>query len=102
LFHKFIIIIALILSISCYVNNNPSQQMTTMVLTNLPCSDCKNEIEIMIDKIDGIHEYEIWMNNEKTVVLLNFKYNNNKIQINEISNKITSNGYSIELINSKE
>ena len=102
LFHKLLIFIVVISSISCFVTNKDSQQMTTIVITNLSCSDCSNEIDGMINDIQGIEYYEIWMNNDNTVALLNFRYNSEKNNLNKINDKITSNGYSIELINTKE
>ena len=102
LFHKLLIFIVVISSISCFVANKDSQQMTTIVITNLSCSDCSNEIDEMINDIQGIEYYEIWMNNDNTVALLNFRYNNDKTDLNKINDEITSRGYSIELISTKE
>ena len=76
--------------------------MTTIVITNLECSDCNNEIDEMISNINGIEYYEIWMSNENSVALLNFRFNSEKINLKEINGQIKSNGFNVELINSKE
>ena len=76
--------------------------MTTIVITNLECSDCNNEINEMINNINGIEYYEIWMSNDNSVVLLNFRFNSEKINLEEINGQIKSNGFNVELINSKE
>ena len=76
--------------------------MTTIVITNLECSDCNNEIDEMISNINGIEYYEIWMSNDNSVVLLNFRFNSEKINLEEINGQIKSNGFNVELINSKE
>ena len=102
LFHKLLIFIAVISSISCFSTNINSQQMSTIVIRDLSCSDCNKEIDDMINDINGIEYYEIWMSNDNTIVLLNFRYNSKKIDLQKISAKIASNGYSIELINTKE
>ena len=102
LFHKLLIFIVVISSISCFVTNKDSQQMTTIVITNLSCLDCKNEINDMINDMKGIEYYEIWINNDNSVALLNFKYNSQKIHLAQINDKIISNGFTIELINTKE
>jgi len=102
LFHKLLIFITVIASISCFSTNINSQEMSTIVITNLSCSDCNKEIDEMINNMHGIEYYEIWMSNDNTVVLLNFRYNSKKIDLQKISDKITSNGYSIEIINAKE
>ena len=102
MFHKLLIFIVVVSSISCFVANKDSQQMTTIVITNLSCSDCSNEIDEMINDIQGIEYYEIWMSNDNTVALLNFRYNSKKIDLKIINDEITSNGYSIDVINAKE
>ena len=76
--------------------------MTTIVITNLECSDCNNEIDEMISNINGIEYYEIWMSNDDSVALLNFRFNSEKINLEEINGQIKSNGFNVELINSKE
>jgi len=76
--------------------------MTTIVITNLECSDCNNEIDEMISNINGIEYYEIWMSNDNSVALLNFRFNSEKINLEEINGQIKSNGFNVELINSKE
>ena len=55
--------------------------MTTIVITNLECSDCNNEINEMINNINGIEYYEIWMSNDNSVALLNFRFNSQKINL---------------------
>ena len=102
LFHKLLIFIVVISSISCFVANKNSQQMTTIVITNLECSDCNNEIDEMIGAINGIDYYEIWINNDNSVVLLNFKFNSEKVDLNIINDIITSYGYKVDMINTKE
>ena len=102
LFHKLLIFIVVISSISCFVTNKTSQHMTTIVITNLECSDCNNEIDEMISNINGIEYYEIWMSNDNSVALLNFRFNSEKINLEEINGQIKSNGFNVELINSKE
>ena len=102
LFHKLLIFIVVISSISCFVANKTSQHMTTIVITNLECSDCNNEIDGMISNINGIEYYEIWMSNDNSVVLLNFRFNSEKINLEEINGQIKSKGVNVELINSKE
>ena len=76
--------------------------MTTIVITNLECSDCNNEIDEMINNINGIEYYEIWMSNDNSVALLNFRFNSEKINIEEINEQIKSRGFNVELINSKK
>jgi len=76
--------------------------MTTIVITNLECSDCNNEIDEMINNINGIEYYEIWMSNDNSVVLLNFRFNSEKVNLEEINEQIKSRGFNIELINSKK
>ena len=102
LFHKLLIFIVVISSISCFVANKNSQQMTTIVITNLECSDCNNEIDEMISNINGIEYYEIWMSNDNSVALLNFRFNSEEINLEAINDKIKSRGFNVELINSKE
>jgi len=76
--------------------------MTTIVITNLECSDCNNEIDEMINNINGIEYYEIWMSNDNSVVLLNFRFNSEKVNLEEINEQIKSRGFNVELINSKK
>jgi len=76
--------------------------MTTIVITNLECSDCNNEIDEMINNINGIEYYEIWMSNDNSVVLLNFRFNSEKVNLEEINEQIKSRGFNIELINSEK
>ena len=76
--------------------------MTTIVITNLECSDCNNEIDEMISNINGIEDYEIWISNDNSVALLNCRFNSEKINLEEINRQIKSNGFNVELINSKE
>ena len=102
LFHKLLIFIVVISSISCFVANKTSQHMTTIVITNLECLDCNNEIDEMISNINGIEYYEIWMSNDNSVALLNFRFNCETISLEEIYGQIKSNGFNVELINSKE
>ena len=76
--------------------------MTTIVITNLECSDCNNEINEMINNINGIEYYEIWMSNDNSVALLNFRFNSQKINLEEINDQIKSRGFNVEIINSKK
>tara|TARA_B100001750_G_scaffold191482_1_gene161901 strand:+ start:467 stop:697 length:231 start_codon:yes stop_codon:yes gene_type:complete len=76
--------------------------MTTIVITNLECSDCNNEINEMINNINGIEYYEIWMSNDNSVALLNFRFNSEKVNLEEINEQIKSRGFNVELINSKK
>ena len=76
--------------------------MTTIVITNLECSDCNNEIDEMINNINGIEYYEIWMSNDNSVALLNFRFNSEKVNLEEINEQIKSRGFNVELINSKK
>ena len=76
--------------------------MTTIVITNLECSDCNNEIDEMINNINGIEYYEICMSNDNSVALLNFRFNSEKVNLEEINEQIKSRGFNVELINSKK
>ena len=76
--------------------------MTSIVITNLECLDCNNEIDEMISNINGIEYYEIWMSNDNSVALLNFRFNSEKVNLEEINEQIKSRGFNVELINSKK
>ena len=76
--------------------------MTTIVITNLECLDCSNKIDEIINNINGIEYYEIWMSNDNSVALLNFRFNSQKINLEEINDQIKSRGFNVEIINSKK
>ena len=104
LFHKFLTLISVVMLLSCFglnVNNN-KVATTTILLTNLTCIDCDDEVNNIIRSIEEIEYYELWINNEKTMILLNIEYNYKKITINQINTMITSYGYRVEVLNNKE
>ena len=102
LFHKFLTLISVVMLLSCFGLNENNNKVATILLTNLTCIDCDDEVNNIIQSIEEIEYYELWINNEKTIILLNIEYNYKKITISQINTMITSYGYSIELLNNKE
>ncbi len=101
LFHKILIFSIIITSISCFNVNKNTLNASTIVITNLSCNDCNMKINEMIENIDGIKYHEIWISNDKNVLLLNIQFNNKKITLEQIKENIKSQGFTVELINSK-
>ena len=85
--------------LSCFGLDEKNNKMATILLTNLTCTDCDSEVNEIIQSIEEIEYYELWINNEKTVVLLNIEYDDKKTTIEQINIIITSHGYRAELLN---
>ena len=102
LFHKLLTLISVVMLLSCFGLDEKNNKMATILLTNLTCIDCDSEVNKIIQSIEEIEYYELWINNEKTTILLNVEYNYKKTTINQINTMIASYGYSVELINNKE
>ena len=88
--------------LSCFGLDEKNNKMATILLTNLTCTDCDSEVNKIIQSIEEIEYYELWINNEKTTVLLNIEYNHKKTTIDQINTVIASHGYRVELLNNKE
>ena len=88
--------------VSCFNINENNYKTTTILLTNLSCQDCQSEINEIIQSMEDIEYYEIWVNNGKTMILINIKYNYKKITIDRINTIIASHGYGVELLNDKK
>ena len=101
LFHKFFTLISVVMVVSCFGINGNDNKMTTILLTNLSCEYCQGEVSEIIQSIEDIEYYELWINNDKTVILVNIRYNN-KITVDRINTIIASHGYNVELLNSKK
>ena len=102
LFHKLLTLISVVMLLSCFGLDEKNNKMATILLTNLTCIDCDSEVNEIIQSIEEIEYYELWINNEKTTILLNIEYNYKKITINQINTMITSYGYRVELLNNKK
>ena len=104
LFHKLLTLISVVMLLSCFGLNEKNNKMATILLTNinLTCTDCNSEVNKIIQSIEEIEYYELWINNEKTTILLNIEYDYKKITMDQINTIITSHGYSMELLNNKE
>jgi len=102
LFHKLLTLMSVILLLSCFgLDENNNNKMATILLTNLTCIDCDSEVNNIIQSIEEIEYYELWINNEKTTILLNIKYNYKRTTIDQINLIITSYGYRAELLSNK-
>ena len=101
LFHKFFTLISVIMVVSCFGINGNDNKMTTIVLTNLSCEYCYDEVSEIIQSIEDIESCEYNISNDKTVMILNITYNN-KITADHIHTIVASNGYNVELLNSKK
>ena len=88
--------------LSCFGLDEKNNKMATILLTNLTCTDCDSEVNKIIQSIEEIEYYELWINNDKTTVILNIEYNYKKTTINQINTMIASHGYRVELLNNKE
>ena len=88
--------------LSCFGLDEKNNKMATILLTNLTCIDCDSEVNKIIQSIEEIEYYELWINNEKTTVILNIEYNYKKTTIDQINTMIASHGYGVELLNNKE
>ena len=102
LFYKLMPLISVVMLLSCFGLDEKNNKMATILLTNLTCTDCDSEVNKIIQSIEEIEYYELWINNEKTTILLNIEYNYKKTTINQINTMIASHGYRIEILNSKE
>jgi copper chaperone CopZ len=101
--HKLLTLISVIFLLSCFgLDGNNKNHMATILLTNLTCIDCDSEVNNIIQSIEEIEYYELWINNEKTTILLNIEYDYNKTTIEQINLIITSYGYRVELLNNKQ
>jgi len=98
--HKIVIFSIIIASISCFNVNKNTLNASTLVITNLSCNDCNMEINEVIENIDGIKYHEMWISNDKNVLLLNVQFNNEKITLEQIKENIKSQGFTVDLINS--
>ena len=87
--------------LSCFGLDEKDNKMATILLTNLTCIDCDSEVNEIIQSIEEIEYYELWINNERTTILLNIEYNYKKTTIGQINTMITSHGYNAELLNNK-
>ena len=87
--------------LSCF-GLDENNKMATILLTNLTCTDCDSEVNKIIQSIEEIEYYELWINNGKTTILLNIEYNYKKTNINQINSMIASHGYRVELLNDKK
>ena len=99
LFHKLLTLISVVMLLSCFGLDEKNNKMATILLTNLTCIDCDSEVNKIIQSIEEIEYYELWINNGKTTILLNIEYNYKKITINQINTMIASHGYRVELLN---
>ena len=88
--------------LSCFGLDEKNNKMATILLTNLTCIDCDSEVNKIIQSIEEIEYYELWINNGKTTILLNIEYNYKKITIDQINTMIASHGYRVELLNNNE
>ena len=88
--------------LSCFGLDEKNNKMATILLTNLTCTDCDSEVNEIIQSIEEIEYYELWINNEKTTILLNIEYNDKETTIDQINTMIASHGYRVELLNNKE
>ena len=67
LFHKFLTFISVFMLLSCFALD-ANNKMSTILLTNLTCTDCDGEVNEIIQSIEEIEYYELWINNEKTII----------------------------------
>ena len=102
LFHKLLTLISVVMLLSCFGLDEKNNKMATILLTNLTCTDCDSEVNEIIQSIEEIEYYELWINNEKTTILLNIEYNDKETTIDQINTMIASHGYRVELLNNKE
>ena len=102
LFHKLLTLISVVMLLSCFGLDEKNNKMATILLTNLTCTDCDSEVNKIIQSIEEIEYYELWINNERTTILLNIEYNYKNTTIDQINTMIASHGYRVELLNNKE
>ena len=102
LLHKLLALISIVMLLSCFGLDEKNNKMATILLTNLTCTDCDSEVNEIIQSIEEIEYYELWINNEKTTILLNIEYNDKETTIDQINTMIASHGYRVELLNNKE
>ena len=82
--------------LSCFNQNDNSISLATITLKNIDCDNCFQELENDIELLYGIHESEMYLSNNKKIILLNIKYDNQKTNIDIINNKIKEYGFNIE------
>ena len=59
--------------LSCFGLDEKNNKMATILLANLTCTDCNSEVNKIIQSIEEIEYYELWINNGATIILLNIE-----------------------------
>ena len=97
LYRLIIIIICQFLIFSCFNENDDDYiSLATITIQNIDCDNCYQKLAADINSIHGIYNTEIYLSDNKKIILLNVKYDNKKTNIDIINNKIKEYGFNIE------
>ena len=97
LYRLSIIIICQFVLFSCFNNQDDTYiSLATISFKNIDCVECYKELEVNIESIPGIYDTEIYLSDNKKIILLNVKYDNKKTNIDIINNKIKDSGFTLE------
>ena len=96
LFQSHLLILSSILLFSCFNNRNNNISIATITLTDISCEKCYEEISKIMKSNKAIKEFEIFQSNDKSTILINVKYNNKNININNIQSDLINAGYVID------
>tara|TARA_B100001013_G_C24373977_1_gene349334 strand:- start:280 stop:588 length:309 start_codon:yes stop_codon:yes gene_type:complete len=94
LFPLYFLIIGFLI-ISCF--NNPKETTSTMlILKNVDCQDCYEEISTIIKATRGIYDLDITQSEDKSTILILIEYNPEIGDMDKIKMKLILKGYEID------